>query len=110
MSSDDLFANNPNVRRGLAVNTYPSYLTARRQSAQGRARHRRAHPTLEGSLRQAGSRRVERQPRLDSTPMQEPSYADTWVVLPTYDEIDNLEGIATAILERLPGRHAPGGG
>lgn len=35
--------------------------------------------------------------------MQEPRYADTWVVLPTYDEIDNLEGIATAILERLPG-------
>lgn len=35
--------------------------------------------------------------------MQEPTYADTWVVLPTYDEIDNLEGIATAILDRLPG-------
>ncbi len=35
--------------------------------------------------------------------MHEPAYADTWVVLPTYDEIDNLEGIAHAILERLPG-------
>jgi len=30
-------------------------------------------------------------------------YADTWVVLPTYDEAENLAGIATAILERLPG-------
>ncbi len=35
--------------------------------------------------------------------MQEPAFADTWVVLPTYDEKDNLEGIATAILDRLPG-------
>ncbi len=35
--------------------------------------------------------------------MQEPPFADTWVVLPTYDEIDNLEGIAAAILESLPG-------
>lgn len=30
-------------------------------------------------------------------------YGDTWVVLPTYDEADNLERIARAILERLPG-------
>src|ERR687894_844635 len=30
-------------------------------------------------------------------------YADTWVVLPTYNEADNLEPIAAAILERLPG-------
>jgi dolichol-phosphate mannosyltransferase len=30
-------------------------------------------------------------------------YDDTWVVLPTYDEADNLPGIAPAILERLPG-------
>jgi dolichol-phosphate mannosyltransferase len=29
--------------------------------------------------------------------------ADTWVVLPTYNEAENLEGIAAAILERLPG-------
>ena len=35
--------------------------------------------------------------------MQDATFADTWVVLPTYDEIDNLEGIAGAILERLPG-------
>jgi dolichol-phosphate mannosyltransferase len=32
-----------------------------------------------------------------------PAYADTWVVLPTYDEADNLPGISAAILERLPG-------
>ena len=30
-------------------------------------------------------------------------FDDTWVVLPTYDEADNLEGISGAILERLPG-------
>jgi dolichol-phosphate mannosyltransferase len=30
-------------------------------------------------------------------------YAGTWVVLPTYNEADNLEPIAAAILERLPG-------
>jgi dolichol-phosphate mannosyltransferase len=30
-------------------------------------------------------------------------YADVWVVLPTYDEIENLPQIAPAILERLPG-------
>ena len=28
--------------------------------------------------------------------------AGTWVVLPTYDEAENLEGIVAAILERLP--------
>src|SRR5918999_1470022 len=32
-----------------------------------------------------------------------PRYADTWVVLPTYNEADNLEPIAAAILERLAG-------
>jgi beta-lactam-binding protein with PASTA domain len=26
VSSNDLFANNPYVRKGLAINTYPSYL------------------------------------------------------------------------------------
>jgi dolichol-phosphate mannosyltransferase len=31
------------------------------------------------------------------------SLSDTWVVLPTYNEADNLPGIAEAILERLPG-------
>ena len=35
--------------------------------------------------------------------MTDASYSDTWVVLPTYNEADNLPGIATAILERLPG-------
>ncbi|MGC8634399.1 MAG: polyprenol monophosphomannose synthase [Candidatus Limnocylindrales bacterium] len=38
-----------------------------------------------------------------STPQPAPPYADTWVVLPTYNEIDNLAAIAPAILERLPG-------
>jgi dolichol-phosphate mannosyltransferase len=32
-------------------------------------------------------------------------YAGTWVVLPTYDEAENLEPIAAAILEALPGAH-----
>lgn len=30
-------------------------------------------------------------------------YSDTWVVVPTYDEAENLAGIASAILARLPG-------
>jgi len=30
-------------------------------------------------------------------------YAGTWVVLPTYDEAENIEGIAAAILDALPG-------
>jgi dolichol-phosphate mannosyltransferase len=30
-------------------------------------------------------------------------YTDVWVVLPTYNEIDNLPDIAPAILEQLPG-------
>ncbi|MBA3777813.1 MAG: polyprenol monophosphomannose synthase [Chloroflexi bacterium] len=30
-------------------------------------------------------------------------YVDTWVVLPTYNEADNLRGISAAILEKLPG-------
>lgn len=30
-------------------------------------------------------------------------YAGTWVVLPTYDEAENIEGIAAAILDVLPG-------
>jgi dolichol-phosphate mannosyltransferase len=33
----------------------------------------------------------------------EQRYDDTWVVLPTYDEADNLAGISAAILQRLPG-------
>jgi dolichol-phosphate mannosyltransferase len=31
------------------------------------------------------------------------TYADTWVVLPTYNEIENLPEIAPAILDALPG-------
>jgi dolichol-phosphate mannosyltransferase len=34
--------------------------------------------------------------------MQDAAFSDTWVVLPTYNEIDNLEGISAAILEQLP--------
>ena len=30
-------------------------------------------------------------------------FEDTWVVMPTYNEADNLAGISAAILERLPG-------
>ena len=33
----------------------------------------------------------------------ETRYADTWVVLPTYDEADNLQPIGAAILARIPG-------
>ncbi len=33
----------------------------------------------------------------------EPRYTGTWVVLPTYDEIENLPQIAPAILSALPG-------
>jgi len=33
----------------------------------------------------------------------EPRYAGTWVVLPTYNEIENLPKICPAILEALPG-------
>ncbi|MEX1297178.1 MAG: polyprenol monophosphomannose synthase [Candidatus Limnocylindrales bacterium] len=34
-----------------------------------------------------------------------PAHAGTWVVLPTYDEAENLEGISAAILAALPGCH-----
>lgn len=30
-------------------------------------------------------------------------FADTWVVMPTFNEADNLRGITAAVLERLPG-------
>jgi dolichol-phosphate mannosyltransferase len=33
----------------------------------------------------------------------DPEYVGTWVVLPTYNEIENLPQIGPAILERLPG-------
>jgi dolichol-phosphate mannosyltransferase len=38
-------------------------------------------------------------------PVASPSSADVWVVLPTYDEAQNLDGIAEAILAALPGAH-----
>lgn len=31
------------------------------------------------------------------------TYADTWVVMPTYNEADNVRGISAAVLEHLPG-------
>ena len=34
-----------------------------------------------------------------------PPSAETWVVLPTYNEVQNLAGIASAILEALPDAH-----
>jgi dolichol-phosphate mannosyltransferase len=40
--------------------------------------------------------------------MSEPAasrFADTWVVLPTYNEAQNLPGISSAILGALPGAH-----
>ena len=44
------------------------------------------------------------------SPMTEPrgaeastEFADTWVVMPTYNEADNLRGISAAILDQLPG-------
>ena len=33
------------------------------------------------------------------------TYDDAWVVLPTYDEAQNLSGISSAILAALPGAH-----
>jgi dolichol-phosphate mannosyltransferase len=35
----------------------------------------------------------------------EQQYAGTWVVLPTYDEAENIAGISEAILRALPGAH-----
>jgi len=40
---------------------------------------------------------------MSDSPMDGATYTDVWVVLPTYDEIENLPRIAPAILERLPG-------
>ena len=39
-----------------------------------------------------------RRPQDDAAP-----YTDVWVVLPTYDEAENLPGISRAILDKLPG-------
>jgi dolichol-phosphate mannosyltransferase len=38
-----------------------------------------------------------------TAPTDPERYAGTWVVLPTYDEAENLEGISAAILAALPG-------
>ncbi len=35
--------------------------------------------------------------------MEDNSFADTWVVMPTYNEAENLPGISAAVLDRLPG-------
>jgi dolichol-phosphate mannosyltransferase len=46
------------------------------------------------------------QPGVSAAPVTSPGppgVAGTWVVLPTYDEAENLEAIGAAILERLPG-------
>lgn len=47
------------------------------------------------------------EPRADPSGSGQPSgaepYADTWVVLPTYNEAENVERIGRAILDRLPG-------
>ena len=40
-----------------------------------------------------------------TTPNDAAPHAGTWVVLPTYDEAENLEGISAAILAALPGCH-----
>ena len=42
-------------------------------------------------------------PRLDSVTEPMSDFAGTWVVLPTYNEIENLPQIAPAILKQLPG-------
>ena len=39
----------------------------------------------------------------DATPPTRPLGTGAWVVLPTYNEAENLRGIATAILDALPG-------
>jgi dolichol-phosphate mannosyltransferase len=41
--------------------------------------------------------------RLKQMTGREAIYADTWVIVPTYNEAENVEGITTAILEQLPG-------
>jgi dolichol-phosphate mannosyltransferase len=40
-----------------------------------------------------------------SEPGEPSQYADAWVVLPTYNEAQNLPGISSAILAILPGAH-----
>jgi dolichol-phosphate mannosyltransferase len=38
-----------------------------------------------------------------AAPIETTDYSDVWVVLPTYNEVDNLATIAPAILQQLPG-------
>jgi dolichol-phosphate mannosyltransferase len=40
-----------------------------------------------------------------TAPGEQTTYADAWVVLPTYNESQNLPGISQAILAVLPGAH-----
>jgi dolichol-phosphate mannosyltransferase len=47
-------------------------------------------------------RPAERSPAAAADPSTEPPGSGPWVVLPTYDEAGNLEGIAAAILAALP--------
>ena len=42
---------------------------------------------------------------LMSAPADQAPFADAWVVLPTYNESQNLPGISAAILHALPGAH-----
>ena len=39
----------------------------------------------------------------EGTAERERDYRDTWVVMPTYNEADNIVAISRAVLERLPG-------
>ena len=43
-----------------------------------------------------------RTPRSASEPVESPGYAGIWVIVPTYNEAENLRPITTAILEALP--------
>jgi dolichol-phosphate mannosyltransferase len=70
-----------------------------------------ARPSRRGRRRGAGEPGTRRPPSapVHSAPMTDaPRVAPrigtgTWVVLPTYEEAENLPGIAAAILEQLPG-------
>jgi dolichol-phosphate mannosyltransferase len=66
---------------------------SRKSSATGRAIGRGRSAAAGGAVSLSAS----------SAARSEERYDDTWVVLPTYDEADNLAGISAAILERLPG-------
>ena len=67
------------------------------------------HPFGFDAREAVGSRPVSRAPCDAGSPARlrpmtvADNYADVWVVLPTYNEIENLPEIAPAILEHLPG-------